>query len=49
MGEIKIGINAKRNRMGKFVSMESTERRQSKMQYTFFGGGEGGGGGGGWQ
>jgi hypothetical protein len=26
MGEIKIGINAKRNRMGKLVSMESAER-----------------------
>jgi hypothetical protein len=42
MGEIKIGINAKRNRMGKLVSMESAERRQSKIQYKFFGG-EGGG------
>jgi hypothetical protein len=38
MGEIKIGINAKRNRMGKLVSMERAERRQSKTQYTFFGG-----------
>jgi hypothetical protein len=36
MGEIKIGINAKRNRIGKLVSMESAERRQSKMEYTFF-------------
>ena len=46
MGEIEIGINAKRNRTAKLVSMESAERRQSKMQYTFFGGGVGGGGGG---
>ena len=38
MGEIKVGINAKRKRIAKLVSMESTEIRQSKMQYTFFGG-----------
>jgi hypothetical protein len=41
-GEIKIGINAKRKRMGKLVSMESVERRQSKMHYKFFGGWGGG-------
>jgi hypothetical protein len=39
MGEIKIGINANRNRMGKLVSMESAERRQSKIRCKFFGGG----------
>ena len=47
MGEIEIGINAKRKRIAKLVSMESAEIRQSKMQYTFFGGLEivrGGGG-----
>jgi hypothetical protein len=27
VGEFKIGINAKRNRKGKLVSMESAERR----------------------
>ena len=48
MGEIEIGINAKRNRTAKLVSMESAEIRQSEMQYTFFGGsGVGGGRGGG--
>jgi hypothetical protein len=36
MGEIKIGIKAKRNRMAKLISMESVERRKSKMQYKFF-------------
>ena len=44
MGEIEIGINAKRNRTAKLVSMESAERKQSKMQCTFFGGGVGIGG-----
>jgi len=36
MGEIEIGIKAKRNRMAKLVSTESAERRKSKMKYTFF-------------
>ena len=40
MGEIKIGINVKRNRNAKLVSMESAERRKSKMQYNFSGRGE---------
>jgi hypothetical protein len=35
MGDIKIGINAKRNRRGKLVSVESAETGQSKMQYNF--------------
>jgi len=46
MGEIEIGVNAKRKRIAKLVSMESAEIRQSKMQYTFFVGrvrGRGGG------
>jgi len=38
MGEIEIGINAKRKRIAKLASKESAEIRQSKMQYTFFGG-----------
>jgi len=38
MGKIEIGINAKRKRIAKLVSKESTEIRQSKMHYTFFGG-----------
>jgi hypothetical protein len=41
MEEIKIGINVKRNRNAKLVSMESAERRQSKMQYNFLGRGSG--------
>jgi len=36
MGEIEIGINAKRNRMAELVRRESAERIQSKVQYTFF-------------